>query len=185
MEQAPSRGWTTWLEIGVFVPVALFYLLSLAMTADLGGSDSLGNSLSSGFATLSEVILWIGLGAFVTLTCRGAGLSVAMIATGATLGIFGAYACLVAVGLLPQREAARITLILAPPLFAAFGLWARFSVDHPLKYRRLAVVGFALLGAGAVAPALVEQQNWMSAAPAREAQRQRLEADYRRGEAEA
>jgi len=185
MEQAPSHRWTRWLEIGVFVPVALFYLLSLSMTAALGGSDSLGNSLSSSFAILSELVLWIGLGAFVTLTCRGAGLSVAMIAIGATLGLFGAYACLVAVGLLPEQEAARITLILVPPLVAAFGIWARLSADHPQRYRRLAVAGFALLGAGALAPALVEQQKWEAAAPERQAEQERLEAEYRRGEAEA
>jgi hypothetical protein len=185
--EVPASNWLvpTLVEIFCLLAAILIYLLSLAGISSLGGSDSLGNSLSSAFAVVVEFVLWLPILAFIALSCRAGRQSGNVLAVGLVLGVVAMVLCLWAIGLMERPNWVRITPAALPPLALLFGAWARFSGRWPTLWRRLSAGAFLLLFAAGIAPVFVEQQRQDAAAPAREAARQKVEADYARSEAEA
>ena len=185
--EPPTGNWLvpTLVEIFCLFAAILIYLLSLTGISSLGGSDSLGNSLSSAFAVFVEFVLWLPILAFIALSCRAGRQSGAVLAAGLVLGVVAMVLSLWAIGLMARPNWVRITPTAMPPLALLFGVWARFSGRWPKLWRRLSEIAFLLLFLAGIAPVFIEQQRQDAAAPAREAQRQKQEADYARSEAEA
>ena len=163
----------------------ILYLIAQSSISSLGGSDAAGNSMSAGFAMIAEFLLWGTLVVFLLLCCVPARLPDLVVGLGAGLVGLAAIASLTAVGMMDRPSWIRIAPTLLPPLVVLFGIYSRYSVDQPQRTRRLVSLGFGALTVLLSVPPFIEYQRWVDAAPEREAEAQRAEADYRRREAEA
>ena len=185
-EETPTSRWLipTLAEIFCLLAAILLYLLSLSGISGLGGSDPAGNSISAAFANIVEFVLWLPIFAFIALCCRSGRQGCFILAAGIALSVVAMILCLWAIGLMERPTSVQITPTALPPLALLFGVWARFSGRWPKTWRFASGIIFFLLFVAAAVPVFIEQQRWDAAAPAREAARQKQEADYARFEAE-
>ena len=178
-DRSKVNVWTC-VEIGLLLAVCLLYALTLSSFSGLGRSDAAGNALSEAFAFFLQVLLWIGLLAFVTMAARRRG---ELIAAGLVLCAAGFVLGTWSVDFVQAQPSARITPLALPPIALLFGTWARFAGAWPRRWQVAAIVAFAAAAVAAALPFILAQQRWEAAAPAREAERQRFEAEGRREEA--
>jgi hypothetical protein len=180
----PATAWTV-LTVLALVATIFFYLLAQSSISGLGASDAAGNGLASGFAYVGETLLWFSLGLFFLLCAlRGRPPAVMLIVGIVVIGV-GAIASLIAIGLMERPGWLQLTPMLAPPLTALFAGWMAFSREAPSRLRVRIALGFALVAAPLLITPFYAFQAWLAAAPEREAETIRLEAEYERSVAEA
>jgi hypothetical protein len=164
---------------------AALYLMSGLMISDLGGSDGVGNSVTSLFATLLAFLLWLPLGAFVALSCAQGRMPGRGVAAVTVLLVLAPFAAAFATAQMSRPSWLAVTPLLLPPLAVGFALWAKGYAGFAATVRKGAGSAFALAALALMMPPVIHEIRMAPIRARAEAEAERQFAEEQRRAAAA
>ncbi len=134
MSTTPRPSQPATAPVGFIVVASVATLLYLVMLANMSESletDAAGRGLAQAFAAIVGFILWILLGVLLMIGAARGRMPLAATLAAVVLLPLSAWAAAVAGGLYSSKnDWPYYVLVLLPPLFAAYALWARLPQLH-------------------------------------------------------
>jgi hypothetical protein len=153
IEHRPRPPVGTYILLGV---AGLLYALMLANLVDTSNTDAVGRGLDRAFAALAGLLLWILLAILLVVGGVKGHMPLLAAMVAAILLPVSAVAAVAAAELYERQDGWPIlVLVLLPPAFASYALWARLPHIHkrypPLSTSAFMGLAIAVMTAGSLA----------------------------------